>query len=128
MKYPKHPKDIPIRLINREIADGMISGIKTEASIPLSEKLNDYLVRLGYTSAHVTGIISQLLTQGKVRVDFRNHVERLELAEMGDRLSSLQAVSLLNDYVLELNKGQNPIGTKITQNIIVQPLKPIRDT
>ena len=127
MKYPKHPKVIQIRITNREIEDGMISGIRTEASIPLSEKLDDYLVRLGYTSAHVTGIISQLLTQGKVRVDFRNHVERLELVETGDRLSSLQAVSLLNDYVVELSKGQTPVATKFTQNIIVQPLKPLRE-
>jgi hypothetical protein len=127
VKYPKHPKEIPIRILNREIEDGMISGIRTEAGIPLSEKLNDYLVRLGYTSAHVTGIISQLLTQGKVRVDFRNHVERLELADLNDRLSSLQAVSLLNDYVLELNKGQTPNSNKLTQNIIVQPLKPLRE-
>jgi len=104
-----------------------MGGNNATAVGPLSEKLNDYLLRLGYTNAHVIGIITQLLTQLKVRVDFRNYVERLELVNLEDRVSSLQAVSLLNDYILELSKGNIPPSSQLTQNITVQPIKPLRE-
>ncbi len=103
-----------------------MSNIRTIATVPLNEKLNDYLIRLGYTSAHVTGIVSELLVRGKVRVDFRNYVERIELVNPKDVISSVQSVSLLNDYVAELSKNQIVEAPKVTQNIIVQPLKPIQ--
>ena len=90
----------------------------------MSEKLNEYLVKLGYTSAHVVGLMSQLLTQGKVRVDFRNFVERIELANAKDRMAELHnAVEILEDYIKEITKGQPTFPAKNTQNITVEPLK-----
>jgi hypothetical protein len=62
VKKAKHPKDISVRVITRQIEDGIISASSETSSVPLSEKLNDYLLRLGYTNAHVIGIITQLLT------------------------------------------------------------------
>jgi hypothetical protein len=120
----KHPKNIPIHIVRREIEGGVLSGIETHAHIPLSEKLNDYLIRLGYTSGHVTGAMGQLLTQGKVRIDFRNYVERMELKDPKDRLASVpEAVQILEEYIKELVKGQAVSAPKITQNITVEPLK-----
>jgi hypothetical protein len=125
--YPKHPSKIRIRIINREIEDGLLSGITTTAEVALSEKLRDYFLRLGYTSVHVTGIIAQLLTQRKVRIDFREHTERLELVDPLDQLSNLQAISLLNDFIDELNtKRDHSNPSRITQNITVQPIRPLK--
>jgi hypothetical protein len=126
-RYPKHPKKISVQLSRREIQDGIMSGDCMNKIVPLSDKLDDYLVGLGYTSAHVTGIITQLFTQGKVRVDFRNYTERMELSDSHDKLTSLQSVSLLNDYITELSKGRAILGPKNTQNITVEPLAPVRD-
>lgn len=120
----KHPKNIAIHIVRREIEGGVLSGIETHAHISLSEKLNDYLIRLGYTSAHVIGAIGQLLTQGKVRIDFRNYVERIELKDPKDKLSSVPAaVEILEAYIKELAKGQAVSAPKITQNITIEPLK-----
>jgi hypothetical protein len=120
----KHPKNIAIHMVRREIEGGVLSGIETHAHIFLNEKLDDYLIRLGYTNAHVVGAVSQLLTQGKVRIDFRNYVERMELKDPKDRLASVpDAVELLEAYIKEIVQGQAVAAPKVTQNITVEPLK-----
>ena len=126
--YPKHPRSILIRIIDRSVEDGILSGIATTAEVPLSDKLNDYMERMGYSSAHITGIIVQLLTQGKVRVDFGHHAERIELVNAGDQLTSAQAMSLLDDFIAEAASAagvKRETNTK-TQRIIVQPRRPAR--
>lgn len=125
--YPKHPRDILIRIIDRSVEDGILSGIATTAQVSLSDKLDDYLGRLGYSSAHITGIIVQLLTQGKVRVDFGQHAERIELVNSGDQLTSTQAMGLLDDFIAETASagGKQDTSTK-TQRIVVQPRRSAR--
>jgi DNA replication protein DnaD len=120
--YPKHPREIPIRIINRSIEDGLLSGIATTAEVALAEKMSDYLLRLGYSSAHITGIIVQLLTKGKVRVDFREYTERLELISPSDQLNSAQAMTLLEDFITEISTPEDtqPKTTNSTQRIVVQ--------
>jgi hypothetical protein len=127
MNYPKHPRDIRIRIIRREIEDGLITGLPNITSSPLSDKMIEYLVALGFGNAHMAGITTELMTRGKVRVDFRLFVERLELVFDEDRLTLIQAVSLLGDYIAELSKGRNiPVHRK-TQNVIIEPQKPIKE-
>ena len=121
---PKHPKNIPIRIVHRNIGDGLTSSIVTTAEIPLSEKLDDFLLRLGYLSAYITGIMVQLLTKTKVRVDFREYTERIELVNHEDRMSSTQAVNLLEDYIaLASGADDSYKKVKVTQKIIVQPAR-----
>ena len=119
--YPRHPRDIPVRIIHQAVEDGLLSSIKTNAEVALDEKLDDYLLRLGYSNVHIMGIIAQLMTKTKVRVDFRNYTERLELINPDDRLTSTQAMSLLEDYIAEVTKANDPsIIAKSTQKIVVQ--------
>jgi hypothetical protein len=47
--------------------------------IKLSDKISDYIMRLGDSNSMCLNIVIQLLTRGKVRVDFRDTSERLEL-------------------------------------------------
>jgi len=128
--YPKNPRDIKIRIIHRTINEGVVSSIRTTAEVPLNVKLYDYVVRLGYSSSHLVGFIVQLFTKGKVRVDFNNYTERLELVEPTDKLSGAQAMSLFDDFVTEMgNTGMvedmlDP--AKTTQRIIVNP--PAKDS
>jgi hypothetical protein len=123
MKYPKHPKRISIQLCRREIDGGMMGPATLGKIISLSDKLDDYLIGLGYTSGHVMGIIAQLFTEGKVRVDFRNYTERLELMDKQDKLNAIQSAALLKDYIVELSKGRNILGPKNTQNMTLEPLQ-----
>jgi len=121
--YPKHPREIQVRIIQRDMEDGLVSGIATTAEVALSDKLKDYLLRLGYSSAHISGLIVQLMTKEKVRIDFRDYSERIELVDPEDKLSSAQAMTLLDDFVTETRGGEveDPDQKKTTtQKIIVQ--------
>lgn len=105
--YPKHPRQIWIRITDRQVEEGTLSGIATTAEVAMSEKLDDYLLRLGYSSAQLRPIFLQLLTKGKVRVDFREHTERVELLSRRDRLTNAQAIRLLEDYIVEVTSPED---------------------
>jgi hypothetical protein len=125
--YPKHPKNIPIRIIHQDIDEGLLSPIKTVAEVALSEKLNDYVIRLGYSSTYIMGIMIQLMSSTKVQVDFTEYTERLELVNLGDRLSSPQAISLLEDYIEEVgtrDKTEAPASNRTTQRIVIRAYRP----
>lgn len=125
--HPKHPNEIPIRIIDRSIEDGLVSSMATTTEATLGEKIRDYTMRLGYSSAHITGIIIQLLTKGKVRVDFRGYTERLELASPADQTTSTQAMTMLSAFLAELSSSQDSDenASNMTQRIVV-PLPKMR--
>lgn len=122
--YPKHPKQILIRIVHQDVEAGILSSIKKIAEIPLNQKLDDYFLRLGYSSTYTQGIIIALMTHCKVNVDFTAHTEHLELINPHDGISAAQAITLLEDYIAEVStiedlKNRN----KITQKIIIPRLK-----
>jgi hypothetical protein len=109
-----------VRLTHQPIEDGFLNPIKTTATLKLSDKLDEYILRLGQSSAHMLGVIIHLMVQAKVHVDFRDYVERLELVDPEDRLSSAQAISLFDDYLVETNRKQAVhFGAASTQRIII---------
>lgn len=124
--YPKKPSQIAVKERRIEIdAGGTAHDDNADNSISLSEKMESYLVRLGYSNTYVLGIIIQLMTQGKIRVEFRNHVERLEV-KPSDLLTRTQAAALFEDFVTELQKLQNQTAApvaNVTQRIVVQAPK-----
>ena len=87
----------------------------------LSEKIDQYLIKLGYSNAHVLGIVVNLLTVGKVRVEFRHYVERLELVDPADKTSRGVAVDIFDKFLIE-KKGRNNQDQilEFTGKIIVQ--------
>jgi hypothetical protein len=102
-------------------------GLPEEAGevSPLSDKIDQYLVKLGYSNAHVLGIVVNLLTVGKVRVEFRHYSERLELLDPADKMTRGVAVDIFDRYITE-KRGRNEQNQmmEFTGKIIVQP----RDT
>lgn len=90
-----------------------------ERRIPLSVKIDDFILKLGYSNAHVLGIIVQLLTSGKVRVDYRDYSERLQLVARGAAMDRQEAVALFERHIERLQREDPPLET--TQKIIVQP-------
>ncbi len=98
-------------------------GIPDEAPelFVLSDKIDQYLIRLGYSNAHVLGIVVNLLTVGKVRVEFRHYVERLELVDPADKTSRGVAVDIFDRFLIEKKGRSNQEQIlEFTGKIIVQ--------
>jgi hypothetical protein len=85
----------------------------------LSSKIGEYMVRIGESNEFCFNIIIQLLTQGKVRVDFRDSTERLQLLNKQDLMSRVEAVQVFDRWVKE-NRSQATQVNK-TQRIVLQP-------
>ena len=97
--YPKKPREILIRITNRDIEGGLAGAVQEKKETSLDQLLNNYLTRLGMDSTFTSGIVVQLLTNGKVRVDFSRVAERLELVSKSDIITPPQAISLFEDYI-----------------------------
>jgi hypothetical protein len=100
-----------------------------ESELSLSDKIEEYALRLGFSNAYTAGILSQLLSSGKVRVDFRDHSERLELKSKDDAMPKTDAVAMVELHIDQLKKirGHATVdNSDDTQRILVQPPKPSR--
>jgi len=98
-----------------------IGEVISELQVPLSTKINEYILKLGYSNAHVLGILVQLLTNGKVRVDFRDYAERLSLSPDNDRMTRGEAVELFDEHLKTMNSESGTTGeSNVTQKIVVQ--------
>ena len=92
---------------------------------PLGEKLDEYMLKLGYSNSQALGILVQILTQGKVRVDFRDFNERLELVDESDLCDRVQAVALFEEHLLSKQSGENlDDQDNPTLRVIVQTPRP----
>jgi hypothetical protein len=85
----------------------------------LETVIDEFLLKLGHSNAHVLGVVIQLLTRSKVRVDFRDYNLRLELGPGQSALERVQAVALFDDYV-KRHKNPDRDRSDITQKIVVQ--------
>jgi hypothetical protein len=97
--------------------------------LSLADKIEEYALRLGFSNAYTAGILSQLLVSGKVRVDFRDHSERLELLRKEDSMQKTEAVALIEQVITQLRKARGHAtvdDSDDTQRILVQPPKPQR--
>ncbi|MFZ4587874.1 MAG: hypothetical protein ACOYNG_02680 [Terrimicrobiaceae bacterium] len=91
--------------------------------VPLADKIDEYVLKLGYSNAHVLGVLVQLLTLGKVRVDFRDYSERLQLLNLNDRMARTEAVELFDRHMLAMSRNDEPVSLMATQKIVVQAPK-----
>ena len=83
------------------------SASQTEGDLykTLSDKIDEYILKLGYSNSQTLGIIVQILTQGKVRVDFRNYTERLQLFEDGELFTRTEAVDIFDKHIINMKKS-----------------------
>ena len=91
------------------------------SEMPLSEKIDEYILKLGYSNAHVLVFLMQLLTEGKVTVDFREYSERLELLDSDDEMTRSEVAALFDEHMHSLNhaKDENFVSGP-TQKILLQ--------
>jgi len=117
---PKTPQQIQVLLSDRDIEEGIAQGSREKEELSLAEVISRYLTRMGFESALASSIIVQLLTSGKVRVDFSNVVQRLQLKDPGDRMGSPEAMALFDAYAASLRTKEDSIGKGKTMRIMVQ--------
>jgi hypothetical protein len=89
--------------------------------ITLADKISEYILRIGEANAFCLNIVIQLLTKGKVRVDFRDSSERLQLISEKDIVSRGEAVRVFDQWLADNQVQSEPI--EATQKILMEPPK-----
>lgn len=88
---------------------------------PLSSKIEEYMLRISNSNEFCFNIFIQLLTHGKVRVDFRDSTERLQLVNKQDVMSRSAAV-LVFDHWLAENRAR-PESFESTRKLVLESPK-----
>jgi hypothetical protein len=88
--------------------------------IALEVVIDEFLLKLGQSNAHVLGVIIQVLTRGKVRVDFRDYNLRLELGPGVNFMERSEAVAVFDDYIKRHKNPDASGAADVTQKIMVQ--------
>ena len=115
---PKTALDIAVVETRTRIQDGVLLSSETR-ELFLEAVIQDFQLQLGQTNAHILGIVIQLLTRGKVRVDFRDYAVRFELSEGQFIVERTQAVAIFDDYI-KRQKNDGLVSSDVTQKIMVQ--------
>jgi hypothetical protein len=69
--------------------------------ITLADKISDYMIRIGDANSLCLNAVIQLLNKGKVRIDFRDTSERLELINQSDKVSRPEALMVFDHWIAE---------------------------
>ena len=119
------PHKKPLSQIQVYVKTQSALGALPAAELSLDELLERYVLLLGPDSATIKGIVTQLLTEGKVYADFQTRTDRLELADYGDCVKLAQAVAIFEDFLS--SRGQldatAPSRANMTQRIILRAPK-----
>ena len=123
MKFPLPRMATEIALIETRSStqEGVVLSHETR-ELFLESVIDEFHLRLGQTNAHILGVVIQLLTRGKVRVEFRDQTIRLELklAEGQLLMERAQAVAVFDDYIKRHRKNDGLLSAEVTQKIMVQ--------
>jgi hypothetical protein len=125
----KKISEISIHVTHQASDPGANLNKQVEVAV-LKDKMDDYLFRLGRSNTSVYAIMMQLLTKGKVRVDFRDFAERLALASAEDRMTTVQASTLTEAYFQSLPKDEkagDPNTVEATHCFVAQGKRPVSD-
>jgi hypothetical protein len=86
----------------------------------LADKIEDLVLKVGYSNAQAMSVIIQALTVGKVRVDFRDYSQRLQLRSPKEIMSRTEAMEVFDAH-LALLKSTDFSTEGFTQKIMFQP-------
>jgi hypothetical protein len=90
-----------------------------ESSCSLAEKIEELVLKIGYSNAQALSVIIQLLTVGKIRVDFRDYSQRLQLASKSDMMTRAHAAEIFDMHLTRM-KVETPLHNGFTQKISFQ--------
>jgi hypothetical protein len=116
---PKSAAEITIVETRSYIEDGVKHSSEV-CEISLETCIDEFLLKLGQSNAHVLGVVIQLLTRGKVRVDFRDYYIRLELGPGETPMKRSEAVAVFDDCIQRHKNPDADRSADVTQKIMVQ--------
>ena len=121
MKTSTSKSAVEIKIVETRsyVQDGVQQSSEVR-EIPLETSIDEFLLKLGQSNAHVLGVVIQLLTRSKVRVDFRDYTLRLELAPGGTAMERSEAVAVFDDYIKRHKNADSDRSADVTQKIMVQ--------
>ncbi len=120
MNHKKSFRDIFIRE-KKTTLNSVPREVISISEMSLSEKIDEYILKLGYSNAHVLVFLMQLLVEGKVSVDFRAYSERLELLDSSDEMNRAEVAALFDEHMhaSDVARGGGGISGP-TQRILIQ--------
>ena len=118
IKPPKTSKEIMVRDEMFLIDQGTREPVPPKI-VSLATKIDEYILKVGHTNTNVMSLVVQLLTIGKVRLDFRDYTERLELLNLSEIMSRPQAAAVFDQHLASGNKNDD--ASLMTQKIVIQP-------
>ena len=118
IKPPKTSKEIMVRDEMFLIDQGTREPVPPKI-VSLATKIDEYILKVGHSNTNVMSLVVQLLTIGKVRLDFRDYTERLELLNLSDIMSRPQAAAVFDQHLASGNKNDDV--SMMTQKIVIQP-------
>ena len=87
--------------------------------VTLASKIDEFILMVGQANTNVMSLVVQLLTVGKIRLDFRDYFERLELMNPSEIMSRPQAAAVFDAHLASANKDDD-VSLR-TQKIVIQP-------
>jgi len=121
---PRSARDFQIleKRITRN-PDGL--EVESQHLATVADKMNEYILLFGTANSYYISIFLKLLEAGKVRVDFRDRSERMELVRGSDIVTRAQAVALVDAHLAELRRAEDEVGNLgVTQRISLDELRP----
>jgi hypothetical protein len=118
IKPPKSSKEIMVRDEMFLIDQGTREPVPPKI-VSLATKIDEYILKVGHSNTNVMSLVVQLLTIGKVRLDFRDYTERLELLNLSEIMSRPQAAAVFDQHLASANKNDDV--SLMTQKIVIQP-------
>ena len=121
LKPAKYSADIFVKTEMKKFSNSQtleeFESDRNNPPTPLSSKIEEYMLRISNSDEFCFNIIIQLLTHGKVRVDFRDSTERLQLANKQDIMSRLEAVMVFDHWLAE-NRAR-PDSLESTRKLVL---------
>lgn len=106
--------------INVSWPEGSQIPLNQPSETNIALKIKEYVNVIGHSNTTILTIFMELLTKGKVVVDFQDHTERIELVDRDNRPTLDTAAETINNFVDELHKAAKKSSSKATQSIIAQ--------
>jgi hypothetical protein len=120
--FPPNLSAIRINQTRTHNVPGNIAPGPEIVSVSLAEKIEEYIFKLGCSSLHTLGVVLQLLTVGKIRLDFREYREQLHLGNEQDLLPRAEAMQLTEAFLPKMREecpvSGNPLDA--TEKVIIQ--------
>ena len=111
------PSTAIILLETRTLHHAGTTEKSAESFCSLADKIEELVLKIGYSNAQALSVVIQLLTVGKVRVDFRDYSQRLQLASKSDITTRADAAEIFDTHLTQMKvepQSHNGFTQKIT--------------